>query len=156
MWRRWTISLALPAAWAVLIGVQYHEYTHERENAQDGLVREAKTIHNAVVGGIRSHRRMGRFMSEQLQAALDELVQSDGLLAAAIYAAGEKPLLAAGRTELLAERRAVGEHWEPDCFRWIAEFSLPTDDDSPPGAGLGPGWGRGRRLAGRADGCRIG
>lgn len=158
MWRRWTISLALPAAWAALIGVQYHEYTHEREGAQAGLVREAKTIHNAVVGGIRSHRRMGRFMSEQLQAALDELVQSEGILAAAIYASGEKPVLAAGRTELLAERRAVGQHWEPDCFRWMAEFSLPTDGDAPPGAGLGPGgggglgWGRGRRQAGESAG----
>lgn len=157
MWRRWTISLTLPAAWAVLIGVQYHEYTHERESAQAGLVREAKTIHNAVLGGIRSHRRMGRFLSEQLQAALDELVQSEGLLAAAIYASGEKPLLAAGRTELLAERRAAGEHWEPDGFRWIAEFSLPTDSDSPPGAGMGPGgsglgWGRGRRLMAETPG----
>lgn len=141
------------AAWAVLVAVQYHEYSHERSVARAGLVREARTIQNALLGGVRSHRRMGRFLSEQIQGVLEELVRSEGVLAAAIYTAEGQSLLAADPAGLLAQRPATGAYWTPDGLRWIAEFRLPTEmEELLPGAGGGRGWGRERHLASEAPG----
>jgi signal transduction histidine kinase len=99
---------------------------------------------NAVVGGIRSHRRLGPFFEEQIQGVLDELVKSKDVLAAAVIASEGQLLLAARRTDLLdlATPIAPCESWQPAGFRLVKEIHLVPE---PCGPGGGRGGGAGRR-----------
>ena len=148
--RRLLILVLLLAAWLLLGWTQYGEYRGQCELARGVLAGQAATLRNAVVGAIRSHRRLGRFLQEQLQGLLDELVQSKDVLAAAITAADGKKILSSGSGNLLvATSTPPGEYWDTAGFRLVSEFELPADAGGPHGPG-GPGWGRGRWQAAQA------
>ena len=156
--QRVIVCAALLLAWSALAAWQWREYGHECRLARDTLRRQAGSVMNALVGGIRSHRRLGRFFQDQLQGSLDELVRAKDILAVAIVAEDGKTILQAGKTELLdgPASMSAGESWEAAAFRSVVGFRLdPDTGGGPPG---GPGWGRGRgrgwrgQLEGRDDG----
>lgn len=136
------------AAWAALGAWQYHEYEHECQAAQETLQRQAESVMSALVGGIRSHRRLGRFFQGQLRGSLNELVASEDILAVALTTEDGQPVLSAGERELLGTSSTVtsGSFWTPTGFRFVRDFRLAPDagaGEHSPGGGVG--WGRGMR-----------
>lgn len=133
------LALAALAAW------QWHEYGHECELARETVVRSADSVMNALVGGVRSHRRLGQFFSEQVQGVLDGLVQSKDVRAVALVSADGKSVLSAGSVGLLDLRTppASGESWEEAGVRLASQFRLPLEAGGP-GVGYGGGLGGGR------------
>ena len=75
-----TILAALLIVWVAFAVWQYVEYQRQRQLARDTLRRQTHSVMHALVGGIRSHRRMGPFLSEQLDGVLQELVKSEDVL----------------------------------------------------------------------------
>lgn len=147
LWQPATLCLILVAAWIALAAWQYREYGHEREQVQQALARQSDAIMNALVGGIQSHRRLGRFVQDQIQGALDELVKSEDVLAVAITDPAAAPILLAGETRLLEALPPVppGNYWDPAGFRHVAPFTLAPIEAGPGwGGGRGPGRGRAR------------
>ena len=156
-WQRWTVLVGLLLAWVALAAWQRHEYEHERDLARQTLLRPAESLGIALVGGIRSHRRVGRFFEAQLQGTLDELVRSEDILAVAVASQQGRIILSAGRAELLEPvATAPGDSWEEDGLHYVAEFRLAPDAGGGPhgegphgggpggrGPGGGRGWGRG-------------
>jgi len=151
-WRRFTMYAGLLLAWTIFAAWQYHAYRHERELAQEILRRQSHSVMNALVGGIRSHRRLGRFFEDQLQGALDELVKSEDVLAVAVVGQDGGTILSAGQTPLLDTSPTAGGYWDPTGFRLVEQFELSPVPAGPPrtgggGPGRGPGRGYGRRRA---------
>ncbi len=121
-------AAGMVAASAGLAFWQYKEYQHESQLARSVLERQAEALHHAVVGGIRSHRRLGRFLEVQIQAALQELVEAQDVLAVAIAAADGKPILSAGPKEYLEPLpTASGFSWRPEALVYIKSFPLSAD-----------------------------
>jgi len=151
--RRRTLAVGalLLVVWGVFAAWQYQRYLHERELLRESLDQQSHSLINALVGGIRSHRRLGRFFTMQLQGMLDELVRSEDVLAVAVLSVDHDMVLSAGDSALLKRSAAVrpGEHWEPDAFRLVERFHLEPPDSAPAargGFGRGPGWGRNREA----------
>ncbi len=151
-WRTLGICVGLLLAWAVFAGWQYQGYRHERELIRETLHQQSHSLMNAVVGGVRSHRRLGRFFEVQLQGMLDETVKSQDVLTVAVRSEDGRAVLAAGQTELIpADGPAEpGDYWDRGGFRLVERFSLlptPCDEqdsaDGGPGGGLGGGRGHG-------------
>lgn len=149
-WHRWTTVAALLLAWGVLAAWQWQEYKTECETARDSLRRQAESVVNALVGGVRSHRQFGRFFDEQLQAALDELAKSQDVLAVAIISTDistdDRLSLIAGKADLLdlASPIEPGQYWDKAGFRYAAAFRVMPHMPGPrrgPGPGMGPGRG---------------
>ena len=132
--------------WVALADWQRHEYRHECKLAEETLRRQAESIEKALVGGIRSHRRLGPFFDQMTQGALDELAASEDILAVGIASQPEDGqtefLLYAGNRELL-ETEPTGD----GMTRFVSQFQLAADQgDRPHGpGGGGRGWGRGQR-----------
>lgn len=144
-WHRWTVFAGLLLAWVALAAWQRHEYEHERDLARQTLQRQAESLNIALVGGIRSHRRMGPFFEAQLQGTLDELARSDEILAVAIATKEGRTILSAPSTDLLQPIPTVpGASWEENGLHYVAEFRLAPEAGGGPHAGGGPGGGRGR------------
>jgi two-component system, NtrC family, sensor histidine kinase HydH len=149
-WHRWTTLAALFLAFAALAAWQWDEYGHECELARETVASSADSVMNALVGGIRSHRRLGQFFLEQVQEALDELARSKDVRAVALVSDDGQTVLSAGDHQLLnlASEGAPGEYWDETGYRLVNEFRLPADISGPGGGrggGLGGGRGWGRR-----------
>jgi len=148
--RRCITTTGLCFALAALSVWQWKEYRHECAAAQEAVARSAESIMNALVGGIRSHRRLGQFFAEQAQAALEGLAQSPDILALGVVAEDGQGLLSAGDPALLglsSAPPAPGATWEAGGYRLVHQFRLPAEEAGPgagrgPGAGGGRGWGR--------------
>ena len=143
-WQRLTTLVALLLPWALLAAWQWQEYEAERETARETLRRQADSLMNALVGGVRSHRRLGRFLEEQLQGVLDELAKSQDVLAVAVVSADGKTALKAGKAGQLKLSSPIetGQFWDEAGFRCAVAFQLPPDMPGP-GPGMGPGMGQG-------------
>ncbi|MBU4270566.1 MAG: hypothetical protein KKE86_09775 [Planctomycetes bacterium] len=139
-WHRWTTVAALLLAWGVLAAWQWQEYKAECDTARDALRRQAESVVNALVGGVRSHRRLGRFVEEQLQAALDELAKSQDVLAVAVISTDNRLSLTAGKADLLdlASPIEPGRYWDKAGFLYAAGFQVMPN---MPGPRMGPGPG---------------
>jgi len=151
-WRHPLIYGVLLLAWLAFAAWQYRGYRHERQLAQEILHRQSQSVMNALVGGIRSHRRLGRFFQDQLQGMLDGLVESEDVLAVTVASADGGMLLTAGNTELLVNRPQVaGDYWREDGFARVERLELSPVATGPPwsdegaGSDRGPGRGYGRR-----------
>lgn len=133
-WQRVTTYAALLLAVAALAAWQYNEYGRERYLARQTLRGQADLILNVLVGGIQSHRRLGRFVQEHFQVLLDELVKSEDVLAVAVAREDGQPILSAGKTELLdrAQATVAGESWDADGLRLVRPFRLSPDPFRPP------------------------
>jgi len=147
--RTLAVGALLLVVWSVFAAWQYRRYLHERDLLRESLHQQSHSLMNALVGGIRSHRRLGRFFTMQLQGMLDELVRSEDVLAAAVLSVDREVVLSAGDRAALKMSDAVqpGDRWEPDAFRLVKRFHVAPPDASTPGRGgwgRGPGWGRRR------------
>lgn len=137
-------SLALLALLCGTLAVwQWREYDRDRRAALATIDRKAETVFHALVGGVRSHRRLGAFLDRQLGIFLDELVVTRDVLGVALYDQRGETVLGAGinvgnpaeKTELVAAG-----------YRYVGVFEVaPPQPVGGPGAGRGPGWGRMRR-----------
>jgi signal transduction histidine kinase len=142
---------ALAAAWVLLAAWQWQEFCAERKSARDALSRQADSIMNALVGGIQSHRRFGRFLEEQLQSALDELAKSEDLVAVGFFSADRRLAVFSGQTPCLDRSTPFepGQFWDETGFRYAVSFHLSAETPGMGGGlgrglGGGGGWGRGR------------
>lgn len=146
-WQRPIVWTALLLAFAALGAWQWDEYGHECALARENLVNSADSVMNALVGGIRSHRRLGQFFAEQVQGVLDGLVQSKGVRAVAVVSEDGRKVLSAGQRELLdlAAPSVAGATWDEAGLRLVNLFPLPAETAGP-GGGRGGGRGWGRRL----------
>ena len=115
----------------VLLGVgfaawQYRGYRHERELIHETLHQQSHSVMNALLGGIRSHRRLGRFFEQQLEGMLGELVTSQDILAVAVLSDDGQTVLPAGKTDILDISSPVeaGDFWDPAGFRLVEKFVL--------------------------------
>jgi signal transduction histidine kinase len=142
--RRLLIIVVLVAAWLLLGWTQYREYRAQCQLAQENLIGQAASLRSALVGGIRSHRRMGPFLEEQLANLLEQLVQAKDVLAVAICTDDGTKILTAGNAELLTASPTPGEHWDAGGLRYVAAFETPAETAGPGGGPWGPGGGRGR------------
>lgn len=142
---RWIASAVLLLAFLGIAAWQWHEYGHERELARETVVSSAEAVMKALVGGVRSHRRLGQFFSDQIQGVIDELVRSKDVQAAALTSEDGRTVLSAGDREQLhlALPFAPGGYWDAAGFRLVNEFHLPAETAGPgSGMGGGRGWGR--------------
>jgi signal transduction histidine kinase len=148
-WQRAIIyAVFLLALTAALAGWQIHEYGHECALARQTLERQADSVMKALVGGIRSHRRLGPFFEEQLQGAMDELALSEDVLVVEVVSADGLYRRFAGDEGLLDSPVSLdaGDSWQPDAFRSVVTFHLePDDGEGTFGTGGGRGWGRALR-----------
>jgi len=155
-WRSWAVCAGLLAVWLGFAGWQYYGYQHERELIREALHQQSHALMNALLGGIRSHRRLGRFLELQLQGMLEELAKSQDVLAVAVLADDGRRLLSAGDAGLLQSTSPLqpGDHWQPAAFRLVERFHLaPADRGSPGGGGSRGGVSAGRPGGGRGLGA---
>ena len=146
-WQPWTTVVAVVLASVALAAWEYREYLHERELAREALERQAHSVTDALIGGIRGHRNRGAFFADQLQGSVDGLVEASNILAVAIYSNDRRPLISAGEIELLDTATPIqtGHAWEPSAYRYTRLFAMPSSQSGPHGAGPGGGRGRGGR-----------
>lgn len=142
-WKRGVTWILLLSVWAGLAVWQWSEYNRARRLAFDELRRQAITISGALVGGIRTHRGMGRYFEDNLQKAVDDVVDSELIVAAAIREADDGKLLAsAGETTLLDADE--GACREASVFPFHDEFELQPHTGAAYGGrgqgGRGPFW----------------
>ena len=146
---RLTLYLMLTLAWLAFAVWQYRSYRLEQELIRETLRQQAHSVSSALVGGIRSHRRLGRFFELQLQGMLDEVVRASDILAAGVIVGDNRLSLAAGQTQGLpaADGMEAGESWQPDGFLLVERyFVLPSPGGIGEGMGMGGPGGRGRGL----------
>jgi two-component system, NtrC family, sensor histidine kinase HydH len=143
-WKTGPTLVAILLAFATLVWWQHREYVQECELSAQTLRRQSHSVMNALLGGIRTHRRRGRFFTDQLQGSLDGLASTKDILAVGISDAAGQPLCWAGQAEgrgMFSPTRP-GEFWDPDGFRLVRPFELPPVTDGYGGGGGGGGAGR--------------
>lgn len=121
---------ALLLGWSVLAAWQYFGYRHERYLIHETMHQQSHSVLNALIGGIRSHRRLGCFFEKQLQGMLDELVKSEDILAVAVTSEAGRKILSSGKVESLDISPPVvsGDFWDTAGFRLVEQFQLlPAD-----------------------------
>lgn len=155
-WRHGTTFGGLAIALAVLVAWQWDEYGHECDRASETVANTADSVMNALVGGVRSHRRLGLFFSDSIQGVLDGLASANGVRAVALVSEDGAKALVAGQKDLLnlTPPFAPSERWTDAGFLSIRTFNLPAEMGGP-GGGLGSGFGGGRG-GGRGAGLRGG
>jgi len=144
-WERPIVYAVLLLAWAALAFWQWQEYGHERKLAQERLQRQADAVLNAVIGGIRSHRRLGFCFEDQLQGALDFTAEAEDVRAVVVAFEHGGVVLSAGATDLFALPTPLvpGELWSPSGYQLAKEFRLSPQSGGSHGGGPGFGAGRG-------------
>ena len=161
--QRLIIYGALVLAWGCFSLWQYRNYRHQRALIEASLEQQARSILTAVVGGVQSHRRLGRFFEEQLRGMLEELGQSEGVLEVSLRDA-------AGSVILSGTRPAPPDHAPSSAGRLrdgqvpyrlaeSCELVLPVGPGGlgPRGSGaMGGGWGRGMGGKRSEDDARDG
>lgn len=130
---------------------QWREFEADKTAAEGILRRQAETLFQAVVGAIRSHRRLGAFFDQQIQTVLDELVDARDVLAVSIFDQHEHAVLQAGQ----AFRGPLpnGSGLVSDGYLLKKPFEMPALPPGGPGTGGGRGFGWGRwQREGQEDG----
>jgi signal transduction histidine kinase len=152
-WQRWITVAALLLAFVALATWQWDEFKRERQLVRETVLQQADSVTNALVGGIRSHRRLGAFFADNVQSVLDELAKSKDVLAVGIASEGGQVLLKAGQPDQFELQSPVtaGESWDAAGFQRISLFRLP---EQMGGAGSGRGAGGGHGRGGGAGGGR--
>jgi signal transduction histidine kinase len=139
----------LVLAWLAFVFWQFLSWRHEQFLIRETVQQQARSVMNALTGGIRSHRRLGRFVQIQLSGILDGLAATRDVLAVEVLTGDGDRLVSAGDTSLLQSpsRMFPGGHWEPVGFRLIERFEVeasPMGESYGRPAGPGGGFGLGR------------
>jgi signal transduction histidine kinase len=129
----------------LFVAWQWREWQTDQMAAEEIVRGQADALAKAVIGAIRSHRRLGAFFDQQIQVALDELVHSHDVLAAAITDNSRRFLLQAGANLL----DIPPNDWArlPEGFLIQKPFELSPLPLEASGRGRGFGWGRWFREA---------
>ncbi len=156
-WQRLAIFALLLAAWVAFALWQYYGYRQAEGLIEETVHQQAHSVMNALVGGIRSHRRVGRFFEAQLQGMLEGLAQAEDIRAVSvvgIVGGSGETYLAAGEVDLIQGEGNVepGDYWDETGFRLVESFViLPPDPESEHffenRGGGGRGFGRARQGA---------
>lgn len=164
-WQRPAIYVALFIAWAAFAAWQYHQHRTQRGHIEEAVHQQAHSVMNALVGGIRSHRRLGRFFETQLEGMLEGVVTAKDVLAVQICSEEGELMFSAGDVQRLSrvDPMEPGDYWDSDGFCMVESFSIePIEADTEierPGMGLGLGGGQRRgysRTAGEfSEGGRF-
>ncbi|NLF73337.1 MAG: hypothetical protein GX575_30235 [Candidatus Anammoximicrobium sp.] len=153
-WQSVAVYVVLVSAWAAFGVWQYRSCVRERQLIEETLHQQSHSVMAALVGGMQSHRRLGRFLELQLQGMLEELVKSADVIAVAVLGASDRPILGAGSVERLELRAPLspGERWTAAGFQLVESFVLqPPEAGAELGGGRGGGGGRGYGGRWRAD-----
>jgi len=133
------------AGWAMaavaacsFVGWQYREFRHEDAATRTALERQSESLAQALCAGIRSHRRMERFLDAQMQDVLDQLLHGPNVRAALIEDARRERLAAAGVVESLAPERQSAL-WQPSGLQTTQSLTVALE---AVGGGRGPMWRR--------------
>lgn len=156
--KRLVIIAALIAAWSAFAAWQYQRFCYERELIGESTRHSADSVMGALIGGIQSHRRLGRFFEQQLEGMLAEVTHNGEVLAAGILNERGETLLQAGRVELLENHGPVvaGDGWSDRGFRLVQRFQVEPVGEGGLGWGPGGGGGGGPGFgAGRGGGRRL-
>jgi len=155
--KRLAIIAGLIAAWSAFAAWQYQRFCYERVLIGESTRHSANSVMGALIGGIQSHRRLGRFFEQQLEGVLVEVTRGGEVLAASIMNERGETLLQAGRVELLEAGGpvAAGDGWSDSGFHLVHRFQVePVAEGGPgwgSGGGGGPGFGAGRGAGRRQD-----
>jgi hypothetical protein len=148
-WQSVAVYAVLLSVWGAFSAWQYRSYVRERELIEETLHQQARSVMTALVGGIQSHRRLGRFLELQLRGMLEELVKSPDVIAVSIWAGSEKPILGAGQVERLDLHGGSepSDRWTSAGFQLIEAFDLqPPEAGAELGGGHGGGGGRDKAI----------
>ncbi len=147
--QRIVIYSGLALAWCAFALWQYRTFQQQEDLVEESLRQQAQSIMTATVGGMRSHRRLGRFFEEQLQGMIDELVKSHDVVYVAIRTSDGEELLSAGDPRSSGTAHTAGDNQESSprpsiFFRLVSTFELSSAPAGPLGPGGGGGGGGGR------------
>ncbi len=136
------IAVFILIAVAVMFSLwQWYEYQADVAAAREVLHGHAEGLCRAMVGAIRSHRRLGAFFDQQIQIILDELVDSPDVLAVQIADSAKTPIFRSGSSDVLT--LSVGGSFADVGYVYSASFQLaPLAAAGPQGGARGFGWGR--------------
>jgi signal transduction histidine kinase len=151
--KRLAIAAVLFSAWVAFAAWQYQRFRFERSLIGESIHQSSHAVMSALVGGIRSHRRLGRFFEQQLDGMLSELIRSEDVLAAAIISRNGKTLLEAGRVELLQVDPSIeaGDSWLDAGFRMVQRFHVEPAVEGTPWRDGGGGFSSGRGMGWRRE-----
>lgn len=135
------VAIVLLIAAGIFAAWQWYEYQTDIAAAEEVLHSHAEGLFHAVVGSIRSHRRLGAFFDQQIQIILDELTTSQDVLAIRINDQDNNPLFVAGTPDLIpsnSEGRLTAKG-----YVYSGSFQIaPLATGGPVGGVRGYGWGR--------------
>ena len=141
-WKLWATWIFLLSVWTGFAVWQWSEYNRARQLAFDELHRQAVTVSGALLGGIRTHRGMGRFFEDNLQEAVNDVIDSELVVAAAIVDEDGKRLASAGEIELVDADTAACR--QASVFAFHDGFELQAHAGGAHGGrgqgGRGPAW----------------
>ncbi len=153
------VYVGLAVAWLSFALWQYRDYVHQHGLIEETLLQQSRSIMTALVGGMKSHRRLGRYFEDQLQGMLDELIQSEDVLSVVVRSADGSVVLSAQdripESEATEQSASLATEASPRVpFELTETLDLSPDQPGPgslsgPGRGGGLGLGRGRGFGGR-------
>lgn len=137
----------LVLAWLAFVLWQFFSCRHEQYLIRETVGQQAHSVMNALTGGIRSHRRLGRFVQLQLSGILEGLAATPDVLAVEVLTGDGQRLVSAGNTGILQNMdwKDPGGYWDAAGFRLVSRFDVeasPMGDSQGYPAGPGSG-GRG-------------
>ncbi|MCA9264989.1 MAG: hypothetical protein KDA60_14115 [Planctomycetales bacterium] len=137
--RQASLILSLLAAWVAIAAWQYHEFTHERERERADVLRQSDVLRQALLGGVRAHRRLGRVFEDQMQAVLDDITQTAGVTAVRITDEAGRISLSAGQTSLLSTVE-TSPLWLPHGLQTSGQTEMDLAMLGQGRGGGGPAW----------------
>ena len=116
----------------------YQDYQLERRAHREVLVTRAETIVTSLKAGIRSHRRLGNWLQENIDAVLREISSMEGVHGVAILSDTAGVVSSAGSFPAGLEP-AASEQWTTAGLLVARRTQLvdPTDAAESPGRGRG-------------------
>ena len=144
----------LTLLWLGIAAWLYQEQKQQQRQDKESLRAQGRVLVETVASSIRSQSRMAMYQPERLQAILEEVAASPGVLALALFDSGGKTVAAVGKVEKLAQSPDPGslENWTKDSLQvWSPVIigqvpwhqSAPGPPPGPGGGGRGPGRGLG-------------
>ena len=135
------VVVALVIAWLAFDVWQYHEFRQQRERERADLVGQSEVLRQALLGGVRARRRLGRGFEELMQAVLDEVTSTPGVLAIRLDGDDDALSLKAGRADLLA-MSDESPLWLPQGLQTTAQCDVRLLASGQGMGGGGPVWMR--------------